>query len=101
MNVRCLSTPRWPGDHDIAVDHRSFPGPAVFGKRGIMKDPMANSHIHWRAVDAPGVVDHEVALAVANDVENATNLPLQVSDFVAASMEVDDPYGFFGIGRDN
>jgi hypothetical protein len=62
---------------------------------------MTNSDVDWGAVDAPGVVDYKITLTVANDVENAAKLPLQVLDFVAACVEIDHSHRFFGIGRNN
>jgi hypothetical protein len=62
---------------------------------------MTDSDVDSRAVDAAGVVDHKITLAVTDDVEYATNLCLQVLDFVAVCMKLDHSYGFVGICGDN
>jgi hypothetical protein len=42
------------------------------------------------SVDASLVVDHKIAFFVTHDVEDAADFLLQVLDFVAAGVEIDD-----------
>jgi hypothetical protein len=59
---------------------------------------MRHSDVDRRSVDSSEVVDHEVALAMANDVEHAADLSLKVCYFVAG-MEVDNPNGLLAVSR--
>jgi hypothetical protein len=60
---------------------------------------MRNSDVHGRAVDASLIVDHKIAFLVADDVEDAAQLTLEVLDLIAADIEIDHSYGFSGICR--
>jgi hypothetical protein len=60
---------------------------------------MRDSDVHGRTVDASLIVDHKIAFLVADDVEDAAQLTLEVLDLIAAGIEVDHSYGFLGICR--
>ena len=62
---------------------------------------MRDSDVHGRTVDASLIVDHKIAFLVADDVEDAAQLTLEVLYLIAAGIEVEYANGFLGICGDN